>query len=530
MLEKRGSLRKEGARGGLESLRGIVKAFRASSPAQKVAVCLILLSQLPLGYFACNHFFLDYGFDNGPYQHMHMCNRVYEGKPLYAPNATDHARVTYTPLYWWIVGNGFKLFGPSFVLARLVSLLCSVFFAVVLLAFAWRATGHNLLLTLAVPATVFVTNVIGGIGPWAFDINVNALHFVLVAAGFLLLRAPLSAPRVLAAALAFCLGTLAKQTGLAYVVAAAVLLLLKSRRLVLPYVLACLAMLGSSLVLIQRFGGEEFLRVTFAANLGPPWVLERLLKEVVLRNLMGIGGFTVLLTLFYLLDDRFGGFWERVLRPEFVMCASGFGVACISSPKIGSGGLHQVLSLAGFAICGYAALAKLANSEKSSLWRQTILWVPLLQLLFGLVVAIEDYPYNLADRHDRQKYESIANVFRSGRTCMYGFSYIQKVFGQPLRGYLPDEPSKWVNGRMDYSGVTEEMKKELTAPFTEKEFDFVIMTQAASRLCPVAQAVMENYQAVGVIPGHPRGPRGGNFRFQFYVMRPKPPPQAGTSK
>ena len=80
-----------------------------------------------------------------------------------------------------------------------------------------------------------------------------------------------------------------------------------------------------------------------------------------------------------------------------------------------------------------------------------------------------------------------------------------------------DEFTSWVDGKRDYSGVPD----RLLAPFRNQEFDYVIMTPYVDNADPAVKTIIENYKPINVIPRHPRGPRGGNMRYEQYILRAK---------
>ncbi len=497
---------------------GFIGQYRRLTAVGRWAVWIILLLQLPLLYLLINRLFPDFEIDGCYYHHMHMIERVKEGLPIYAPASTSHAGVSYTPLYWWISAAVAKVFGPAMIWARLVSLVFSILFTWIIGAFVWKNTEKNLILTLAAPAMVLTSNYNIDMVPWIVDINVNAVHVAFTILGFYLLRDHPSVKRTVFAAVAMSLGVIAKQTGLAYVVAASLLLLLTARKQSVVFIGTCAAILVVTFGILNSSSHGEFYRWTVDANKAPPWIAQRLFDEVLTKELIGLFGLMVVMALVPVFMSRsFGEFWRTVLTPEYVMCGSGVAVVCISQAKMGSGAIHALIAFAGLAVCGSLGICRLAKALPADWGARVTAWVSVLQLMITMVPGLGMYPFHLIDQFDREKYGQIASVFKSGRTCVFGYPFMSRVFGQPWSGYTGDEFTSWVNGQMDYSAKPD----SLVAPFRNQEFDYVILPPNSDGEDPVVKAIVANYAPIGMLPRHPKGVRGGNMRYEYYVMRAK---------
>jgi len=140
----------------------------------------------------------------------------------------------------------------------------------------------------------------------------------------------------------------------------------------------------------------------------------------------------------------------------------------------------------------------------------------LAQVITVLLLAVPTYPVCLIDRYDREKFTNIANVFRAGRTCLFCVPYIQSQFNQPPAGVPDDDPVKWIKGRLTYEFIP----NELTLPFKNQEFDYVIVGPYLDPNHPVAKAIMDNYKTLlGRFPAHPKYPRTGVFRDDCFVLK-----------
>ncbi len=480
----------------------------------KVAMVLILLAQIPTAYLVINRLSAGFDTDKNPYEHMHMINRVVEGKPLYAPASPDHYSVTYTPLYWWVTGWLSLVFGETLTFARLVNVLFAAGFLAVVAAFVWKNTERNLYLVLSALGYLLLLDWSDGMPPWLTDANVNAMHCAFVAAGFFLLRGTLTLRRAILSSVCMSLAVLAKHTGLAYLAAGAVYLALFGRKFLVPYLIAAAVLIGIPFAHLQAQSHGEFLTIIGKNSGTPPWMVNRLWEEVYAKHFFGKFGLMALMTLVPLLYAKKGEFWKTLLTPEYFMFGAGLGVASIAVPKIGSGEVHAIIGYTGLAICGSIGVFRLWKAVPGELGGRLFITIPLAQTIVLLAAFGTNYQYDLVDDHDRAKFSEISRVFANGKTCFWGYPYIQKEFGQPLNGYPGDERSVWNNGRMQYN-----KSDELLRPFAQQDFDYIIMPAFLDQNDPMVQVILKNYQAVGRLPGHPRGPRGGNMRYEYYICR-----------
>ena len=161
----------------------IAGQYRACGAWQKVLVWVLLASHLPHLIVAVNSLPLDFDVGTCAYQHMGMAARIVDHKPMYTGPNSEHSVVTYTPLYWIAIAMLSKIFGLTFTLARMVSLLSALGVWGVVFAFVWKNTDRNLCLSIAAPAILFASSPM--ILDWPLDINVNAFHYAFVLGGFI---------------------------------------------------------------------------------------------------------------------------------------------------------------------------------------------------------------------------------------------------------------------------------------------------------------------------------------------------------
>ncbi|NCC49639.1 MAG: hypothetical protein EOM20_00345 [Spartobacteria bacterium] len=481
----------------------------------RIVLLLIALLMAPLIYLTFNRLFQDFEISAVGYQHMDMIDQILQGKPVYAPLSVEFSAVTYTPLYWYMCAFVFKLFGASFVAARFVSLIGTIIFLATIAAFIWKTAARNLLLAVVAPCVILLTATVPGYNWWPTEINVNGVHFAFVALGFYLLQSPLTVRRTFFSALFLCLATLTKQTGMAYVCTAGVLVLLLSRKYAILYAFVSLIVLLGAFLVLNISTHGEFYRQVVTSNQGPPWLLSRLFDEVIKENFFGLTGVMALLTYIRIALDlkRKGGF-KNLLRADYFLCATGVIVACIAHPKYGSGPNHDVIALTGFVICGSIGLYQLTQLLPPEFRRSLLISVPLLQLAVAGIATINNYPKLLIDSHDRIKNDEIAAVFSKGQTCFYATPYIEKHFGQLAAGTADDEACKWNNGQLDYSSIPD----FLSTPFRRQAYDYVIIGSYRDPQHPVMKTIMENYQVIHKLPAHPIYPWSESMRHDCYIL------------
>lgn len=494
--------------------RQIYKEWSSLSHVGKTAVIAMLLALAPLLVMVINRLGANFDTIVNPYQHMDMIYHLVHGKLLYAPLSTEYNCVTYTPLYWYLSAIPCKLFGMSFFWPRLVSLLASLGCAVLLFLWSWRLTERNLPLSVAAPV-IFLSTSLSYF--WVIDINVGATLFFFTFLGFYLLINPTLRNTILAA-VALSAAVLTKQTALAYVVAAGTMLFFVERKRTLVFVGIALAILATSFWYLETYEGD-FYRQIIQSNTSEPYMWKRIFTEV-LPFYLGTSAFVLVFAFIHLLvDDQFDrrSFWRRIWKIEYVIAVAGIGVGIIASPKLGSGPTsHAIIGVGGLALCGMAGLYQTAKLIKPSCSERICVGVALAQIAAIMLLAVPTYPSCLIDRYDRKKNANIANVFNSGRTCLFGCPYIQRQYGQPSAGVPDDSPTKFKNGQLTYEFIPE----ELSLPFKKQEFDYVIVGSYFDPAHPVVKAIMENYKTMlGRFPAHPKYPREGGMRFDCYVLK-----------
>ena len=176
--------------------------------------------------------------------------RLLRGEPLYGPPSVDFVSYLYTPLYPALVAALGKVFGISYFLGRLVSVVSLA----VSLAIGYRAArreGASPLLALVPMALVAAA--FPFTGGWYDIVRNDGLSLALVLGGlYLVAYHPHRLGAALGAGALLALAFFAKQTATAFLVAGGVGLLIVRWRALLAYVASAGAVLGAGIWLLQH--------------------------------------------------------------------------------------------------------------------------------------------------------------------------------------------------------------------------------------------------------------------------------------
>lgn len=498
-------------------MQNLLTTWRETNRTDRVLVALLLLPLLPIAWLVLNNFMCEFSLDRTEYEQLAQIARAYQHKPIYTEMTFEFVAANYTPLYWQVSGTLWKLAGPGFLMPRLVSLVASAFVLWLVAAFLWGVTKKDVLLTSAGTVSMAFVSIFAGF--WLFQINVNPLHFALTMAGFYCLRNT-TVWSLTWAALWLSLGALTKQTGLAYVVAAGLFVLLKEPRMFLAYAVPALVVCGGSVAFLQLSSNGKFYDIIVRENLGPSWELGRLINEVWVGQFLGQTGILFLFSLWPLVrGGTMREAWARAVSPEYVMASSGMLVASIAQPKAGSGSPHSVIGMAGLVVCGWQGLRILVDdlrgSEAAARFR---LLAVALQTVLLLVPAMGQTYLQFIDGFDRERFNDIANVFKRGYTVMYHYPYITSSFGYPEAGNHGNELCRWVDGQWSFANKPD----FLSQPYRDQRFDYVILgASVIDQNDPQIQAILENYSVVRQLPYHPTKPNTLMLRYPIFVLKAK---------
>jgi len=497
-----------------EALRAeLQRQWQEANPWTKGAFWLVAILQVPLLVLLLNTSFNSFSIDSMEYFYMHIIERLRNGGQIYVEVQPGHASPVYAPLYMWLSALLCWWFGPSLVWARWVSIAATTLLVIALGKWIWERT-QNFLLSFAGPCVLLSTW--SYIGLWMNVISVDALHTALGVLGFFVLRNTVTPLRAVGAGMLFAACTLAKQTGLGYVVAGTFLVFTRNARWGGLMLAVEVVMLGGVAVWLNDISNGQFLEATTEYTRRHPWVANDLFNQVLFPDLLGRFGPMTAMTLVPLLFCKMKEWWPSVLRAEYVMCGAGILVACISQPKAGSGSTQALIGYSGLLVCGSMGLTRLVECVPEEAGRRLTAWLVSLQIVVMWLPGTREFRYRLIDAGDREQYERVAEMFRAGRTCFYHFGYIPTTFGQPEAGVYGDESTMWKDGRQVWN-----KPEHLHEPFRRQEFDYVIVPEFADGRDPTVQAIVENYEAVGKLPQHPRGRHGGNARWGKIVFQAK---------
>ena len=493
----------------------VVAGWRELNGFAKWALAVFLLLQLPVLYLVLNNLSCEFSLDRSAYEHLSQILRLYDGLPLYSPLSVEFNVITYTPLYWWICSLIWRLIGPGFLSPQLVSLAASLTFLYFAVRFIWNGTSRNLFLTaMGGMALVWVSLFTGF---WLFQIHVDALHFALTIAGFFCLRKAEARSLVWAAVL-LSLGALTKQTGLAYVAAAGLYVLLRSPRKILFFAIPALVVCGGGLAFLQLQSGGLFYDIVVRQNQGPPRDPARLWSEVWGTQFLGQALLMLAFSMWPLISSKtVGEAWRRLLTPEYVMAASGILVACIAQPKMGSGNNHAVIAFAGLIICGMEGIQSVGGQFREGwMGKNFVTALVVMQSVVLLMPAWKEASMRFLDAVDRSKYDQVADVFRRGNTILYHFPYISRAFGYPEGGHQGNETCRWIDGQWSWANKPD----FLSVPYREQRYDYVILcASVVDRDDPTIQAIMENYSVSMTLPPHPTKPNTLMLRYPVFVLK-----------
>lgn len=213
--------------------------------------------------------------------------RIALGQPLYAEPSADFISYLYTPLYPFVVGSLGRVFGVSYLLGRLISLLsffvaCGVAFSAV----RREADNRRLGWLWGVLAVGLVASSFPHTGAWYDLVRNDSLYLALISSSLYLLRYHHQRIGwVVVAGVLLALGFLTKQTSSVFILfAGAAMLLLHWRRLlVLVPVVGVVA--GGTVLVLDRLTQGWFWRYIFKLHQGHDLYWDRIWPKTELKLL-----------------------------------------------------------------------------------------------------------------------------------------------------------------------------------------------------------------------------------------------------
>jgi 4-amino-4-deoxy-L-arabinose transferase-like glycosyltransferase len=314
--------------------------------------------------------------------------RVLEGKPIYAPPSVDFISYLYTPFYPFVVAMLGKVFGLSYLLGRVVSVLS--FLVVLALGFrlVQRRTGGGLAGALfGLGAAGLICSTFPATGAW-YDLVRNDSLYLALTTGFLYLIAEHSRSwraLCLAGVLAG-LAFLTKQTASLFIVYSGLALLLLRWRRLPVYVALVGAVAGGAALLLNHLTHGWFWRYTYGMHQGHDLYKDRLwpvTELTLLRTFPVVGAVLGVWLLAAALswirarrvapEDRRELYWFVVALTGVAVSAVGFATQWASSNAYIPGLVFPGL----FAVLAVAALQRLVGGARR----------PLLAGVVGAVVG-----------------------------------------------------------------------------------------------------------------------------------------------
>jgi 4-amino-4-deoxy-L-arabinose transferase-like glycosyltransferase len=195
--------------------------------------------------------------------------RILEGQSLYGPPTADFISFLYTPFYPFVIAVFGKVFGLSYVLGRLISVLS--FFGVLALVFSavWRQVGRRSWLGAAwgLAAVGLIASSFPECAAW-YDLVRNDSFFILLVVGalYLLFYGHRRRGYLIAAGILMGLSFLTKQTGSLFVLYSGAVLLLLNWRKLPGYVVSVGLVAGGTTLVLDQLTDGWFWRIIFTLH------------------------------------------------------------------------------------------------------------------------------------------------------------------------------------------------------------------------------------------------------------------------
>jgi len=171
--------------------------------------------------------------------------RIYEGTPLYIDPNDGFAALIYTPGYFYLLAILFKISGPTIVMGRVISLICTISITGLLTAFSIKRLRFPLMI---VPPVVYFSFMYAHFAGYQDLGRVDPLMVLIILAGlFLIGDGKTGMKRVLAGTIIVTLACYVKQPALAYLPFVYLFIIIGNRKT------GIIAMIASAVVLLGIF-------------------------------------------------------------------------------------------------------------------------------------------------------------------------------------------------------------------------------------------------------------------------------------
>jgi len=203
--------------------------------------------------------------------------RLVEGKPLYAPPSADFISYLYTPLYPVVLAGLGEVFGLSYMLGRLVSIIAFTGTLTLIARVVQRESGAGAVGWLwGVGAAGLAASSFQYTGTWYDLVRNDSLYMLLTTSGLYLLLYHRRTRGLVAASLLLGLAFLTKQTASLFILySGAALLLLRWRRLPLHVAVVGLVA-GGTVLLWNHLSHGWFWKYTYEMHQGHDFYWDRI--------------------------------------------------------------------------------------------------------------------------------------------------------------------------------------------------------------------------------------------------------------
>ncbi|MCC6747025.1 MAG: glycosyltransferase family 39 protein [Deltaproteobacteria bacterium] len=213
--------------------------------------------------------------------------RILEGKPVYAEPSADFISFLYTPFYPTVVAGLGKVFGLSYPVGRVVSVLAFLGACALIFEAVRRAAGKGRRGVLYGLGSVgLVASSYPHVGGWYDLVRGDSLYLALITAAlFLLAYKRTRWPYLALAGALMGLAFLTKQTATLFIVASGALLLLLDWRRVWIYVASVGLVAGGTVLWLNRASDGWFWKYVFRMHQGHDLYWERVWPQTELTLL-----------------------------------------------------------------------------------------------------------------------------------------------------------------------------------------------------------------------------------------------------
>jgi hypothetical protein len=465
-----------------------VSAVPEVLPVRRV-VCVILevITLVAAAYFIAAFVYISFSRVAFPFEIEWMEGgmvdhgaRIMQVEGLYVEPSVDFIPYLYPPLYSIVLALGYWIFGICLWWGRLVSIIATLVACAV--AFRWVQVETGRWRFAALSVGLFLAS-FSACGAW-FDINrVDMLLLALLAGGMYLLRGELTQRRVIGSAILLAAAFFTKQFAVIFLVAGAMVALLKSRRqgIVFCAVGFGIAAVFTALITAISGGWYWYYCFTVPSQHGMDWSrVEKLWRgDIIHRFPFQIAGCLAGAVAWIFTAERF-----RLGRFPVIIVAALCGVAASFLGRIHFGGYDNTLIPMAFftAVFLMVAAGKLTGAERGTMRACAVAAVVCAVALFQFYIhdyAIMEQVPTKEDYAAGQRF--VEKVRKSEGDVFIPFhSYYWLVTGKKMRFHVIALHDIITLREIDENGNArmvmkhEEIPKDITAAFEDEIFDAVI--------------------------------------------------------